>query len=66
MKKFSRELMDIGVDKASKKLGLSRMKKNLVKLYLRSPSKIQAAIAKRGVKNAMNKARHEILETLKA
>lgn len=66
MKKFSKELMDIGVDKASKRLGLSKMKKNLVKLYLRSPSKVQSAIAKRGIKNAMNKARHEILETLKA
>lgn len=44
-----------GVQKAKEKVDLGWFKETLVKLYLKSPPKIQFALAKYGVKAVLNK-----------
>ena len=58
------KLINIGVEKAGKKLGLSSAKKSMMKLYLKSPSKLQLALAKRTMKSALNKKKEELVEIL--
>ncbi len=48
-----------GVQKAKRKVELGWFKETLVKLYLKSPPKVQFALAKYGVKAVLNKKNHD-------
>ena len=50
---------------AREKLGLTWVRQNLIKLYIKSPSKVQYALAKYAVKSLVHKKKAELEELIK-
>lgn len=65
MKREVKKLMKAGANKLADKTEISWFKKKMVKAYLASPTKVQYALAKFGVKSVVNKKKMEIEEFLR-
>lgn len=50
---------------AREKLGLTWFRQNLIKLYFKSPSKVQYALAKYGVKALLHKKKAQLEDLIK-
>jgi hypothetical protein len=53
------------IQKAKEKVEIPFMKKLMIKIYLKSPAKVQYALAKMGVKNVIEKKKTAFKEMLK-
>lgn len=65
MKREVKKLLKKGAGKLSDKMEMGWFKKKMVKAYLKSPPKVQYALAKFGVKTIVNKKKMELEELIR-
>ena len=65
MKKDMKKLLTKGATKLTDKMDVGWFKKKMVKAYLKSPPKVQYALAKFGVKQVINKKKTELEELIR-
>jgi len=65
MKRVVKKLFKEGANRLADKSEISWLKKKMVKAYLASPTKVQYALAKFGVRSVVNKKKIEIEDFLR-